>query len=546
MKTIGLFASLLFCSLLQAQTLVKDINTGAGNSTPVMLGSLSKGLVFAASTPSYGSEIWVTDGSSNGTFMLKDIRPGFSSSFNQLNTFVSGDMLYLVLMDSTTTNANNLWRTDGTAQGTIKMMTFSQSWPVPNATQNLISGVNGKCIFVYGDNNNKELWVCDGTAGGTKLLKDIKPGNALGSNPYNLVAMGNYVYFFADDGDHGYELWRTDGTEAGTTLVKDIFPGSVGCIQNIAQNTNMLAGTNKVYFSAISDITKGFELFVSDGSDSGTLMVKDLNPQPYANSALFIAGAADSFALVFYRKGNFNYLCRTNGSENGTFDLLDSSAKITTIPNFRTYVNAGEQMFFSHFTQSTGQELWSSDGTKEGTGLMLDLSPGTGSGFSNTICAHDGKAYFAGLNNLVGRELFVSSGYKGTTQLYLDLFPGLLFNNFQSLMMHQGMLYASANSNNGKGIELYKIDPNSLLGTSDISTTELSIWPNPLRAGESIRVSGLNEFAFTLYDLSGRVILEGNGIESQIQIPSDTTAGLYLLTIRSELGINNTKIQVTN
>jgi ELWxxDGT repeat protein len=544
MKTIGLLASLLFCNLVQTQTLVKDINTGVGNSSPVMLASLSRGLVFAASTPTYGAEIWVSDGTATGTMMLKDIRPGFSSSFNQINTFVSGDMLYMVLMDSTTTNANNLWRTDGTSQGTIKMMTFSQSWQVPNATLNQMSGVNGKCIFVYGDNNNKELWVCDGTAAGTRLLKDIKPGTNVGSNPYNLVAMGDFVYFFADDGVHGYELWRTDGTETGTTLVKDIFPGPVSSLQNIAQNTNMLAGTNKVYFSAISDITKGFELFVSDGSDGGTFMVKDLNPESYANSALFIAGAADSFALVFYRKDNFNYLCRTDGTEAGTYDLLDSSALITTIPNFRTYVNAGEQMFFAHSTQSTGQELWSSDGTAEGTGLLLDLSPGNVSGFGNAICAHEGKAYFAGLNNLVGRELFVSSGYKGTTHLYLDLFPGLLFNNFQYIMMHQGMLYASANRNDGKGTELYKIDPNSFLTVSDIQHTNSTIWPNPVRAGETLKLGLSDAMPYELKDLSGRTIQSGISKDTEIMLNTDISAGIYFLSLQTPQGNITKKLQV--
>lgn len=53
------------------------------------------------------------------------------------------------------------------------------------------------------------------------LVKDI---NLLpsGSSPREFVAIGNVVYFAASNGVTGRELWHSDGTAAGTVLVKDI------------------------------------------------------------------------------------------------------------------------------------------------------------------------------------------------------------------------------------------------------------------------------------------------------------------------------------
>ncbi len=66
--------------------------------------------------------------------------------------------------------------------------------------------------------------------------------------------MNGTVYFQASDGSSGYELWKSDGTSAGTVLVRDIRPGATGANPSFLTNVN---GT--LYFQA-SDGSSGIEL----------------------------------------------------------------------------------------------------------------------------------------------------------------------------------------------------------------------------------------------------------------------------------------------
>jgi len=62
---------------------------------------------------------------------------------------------------------------------------------------------------------------------GSGVFVDIAKGTG-SSSPASFAAMGNYLYFKADDGINGAELWKTDGTVTGTMMVKDLNPGTTG------------------------------------------------------------------------------------------------------------------------------------------------------------------------------------------------------------------------------------------------------------------------------------------------------------------------------
>jgi ELWxxDGT repeat protein len=116
------------------------------------------------------------------------------------------------------------------------------------------------------------------------LVEDIYPGKT-GSEPNYLVDFKGKLLFAAMHPDFGEELWRSNGTKPGTKLVKDIDPGPL--VVNEAQNTEtgssvpdkVLRIKKGIYFAAIT-AKYGEELWKSDGTKSGTKIVKDIVPGP--------------------------------------------------------------------------------------------------------------------------------------------------------------------------------------------------------------------------------------------------------------------------
>ncbi len=118
-----------------------------------------------------------------------------------------------------------------------------------------LTNVNGKLYFTAIDSiNDGELWASDGTAAGTLRVKNISLTSS--SFPINLTNVNGLLYFAADDSVNGNELYRSDGTALGTKRIASFVPGFFG--GNPKNITTM--GTN-VFLSAEDDI-HGRELFV--------------------------------------------------------------------------------------------------------------------------------------------------------------------------------------------------------------------------------------------------------------------------------------------
>jgi ELWxxDGT repeat protein len=370
-------------------TLLKDINPGSGSSYPNGFTNFDGKLIFSANDGSNGDELWISDGTVLGTTLLKDINPaqgytyygnyypGYPQGSYPRDFTAMGGSLYFAADDGSV--GDELWKTDGTAAGTTLVADINPGSttdyygdvnPKSSAPQDL-TAFNGLLFFSANDGSHgRELWESDGTASGTHLVADITPGRA-GSYPVSLTIVGSKLFFEANDGVHGTELWESDGTAAGTVMVKDINPGSTGSTSGSAATLIDLDGS--LLFTA-DDGTHGMELWRSDGTSKGTVMVKDINP---GNAGSLSASYPSTFAI------------------------------------------AGGLLFFAADDGTHGRELWESDGTASGTRLVADINPGGGNAFpasGQVITDVDGSLYLAANDGVHGIEPWVipASQFVGT------------------------------------------------------------------------------------------------------------------------------------
>ena len=205
--------------------LVKDIRPGAGGSDLYDLTEVEGVLYFSAEDGVHGREPWKSDGTAEGTALLKDIRPGSASPFPSAYSYWPrpaclygiGDTLYLAADDGV--HGSEPWKSDGTAEGTVLLRDVMPG-PLgsgvdleyaPNTLGRLTAfvpvGPRGGVAFAASNGvKGLEPWVTDGTTAGTRQLADVAPG-AMSASPSLLTVSGPRLFFVADEGVHGRELW---------------------------------------------------------------------------------------------------------------------------------------------------------------------------------------------------------------------------------------------------------------------------------------------------------------------------------------------------
>jgi ELWxxDGT repeat protein len=376
--------------------MVKDINA-SGSSSPAYFANLAGTLFFAANDNVHGNEIWMSNGTDSGTQLVKDINPGGASDPVYLTTV--GSDVFFIADDGV--HSYELWKSNGTLSGTklVKEITPGSDHPWPYIFQKGLTNLNGTLLFAsYGGSSiyDWDLWVSDGTITGTVMVKDFY-GSELG----NLTVMGNALYFTIYNGDNGTELWKTDGTNAGTVLVKDINPAYAAG----SDPANLIAINNTLFFSA-NDGTNGSELWKSDGTTAGTVMIKDLNP----SGGSFDSGCgnppcvANVAGTLFFAANDGVYgneLWKSDGTPEGTVLVNDLRPGVGN-GNPGLFTMAKDKLFFV-MPNDIGNGLWVSNGTSDGTLMLKNY---TGSAPARLTVAGDWLFFAADDQSGIGKELW--------------------------------------------------------------------------------------------------------------------------------------------
>lgn len=298
--------------------------------------------------------------------------------------------------------------------------------------------LGGYAYFVAGRlGENSSVWKSDGTPAGTTKVFD-------GAIKSSIASFNGAIYFFSIDGlwkydgaaatrvtnvssadeltiaagrlfftqfqqATGSELWTSDGTSAGTVIVKDLFPG-----QASAAPTGLTAAGAKLFFWARSDDSSP-TLWSSDGTDSGTVQVLNI-PGMALNRVVAAAGKA---FLLGQDASGASALIASDGTPAGTSVLRTWFGP----SNPDALVSAGDLVFFPA-DGDEGRELWKSDGTVAGTRLAADLLPGATSSGPNHLVVSNGYVFLSATS---------ASGFPAVTKVSIATGESILVNAPQTL-----------------------------------------------------------------------------------------------------------------
>jgi ELWxxDGT repeat protein len=383
-------------------------------------------LVFGSRASDGGDLTWITDGTDAGTLRLAAIPRGqHPARVNTLERLGNRTAVFVntrAAFDCET----ELWFTDGTAAGTVRLLTFDQPQCDQPTRFLRVAEADGALWFTARhDGEPAQLWRTDGTPAGTRPVTSVT-GDVFVDQP--IVADGDAVLFAVFEELLGREPWIADA--AGARLLADICPGRCSSSPSFGWNPGAL------YFSADNGLN-GIELWRREGD--AAVLVEDACPGECDSLPLPLGVAGgQAFFIAGEPLGTpGRELWATTVGGNGAERLTDFATD-NPFPfhsGFRFSAAAvADRLLFTADDGEHGIEVWRSDGSSAGTALGADVEPRreSGAGSDPILLTPDaGRVLFFAREPDVGYQPWVSDGTpSGTQRVGIVIDPSLEPSSF--------------------------------------------------------------------------------------------------------------------
>lgn len=379
-------------------------------------------------------ELWRSDGTSTGTLrLMEDLYRYQDHPLVAVN-----DLVYLV--DQTGARGLTLWRTNGTPDGTVPLFAAADTQPFTDPKQ--LTSLGGRLYFIANDLTDGEarLWMSDGTTAGTEIVSG-SPGALT-----KIASVQEQLFFTVGVDDTPRELWRYDGETTTTTLVASFVPAS-----NDASFELLMSLNDHLMFTI--DNGDGDVLWQSDGTEAGTQMIIDVYAD-HTRDYLVPVALTDSylyFKAYEYRESAGEIgLWRTDGTSTGTSLIgtyfgVDANGPVWYEDKSpQHFAVDGETLYFI----TDEEALWQSDGTVAGT---LQISTPR---VEQLGLGADGL-YLSLFDETIGYELGYTDGTAAGTRLVKDVDPNHSSPEVDQVVSANGRIYLVQSSIDNTHEELW-------------------------------------------------------------------------------------------
>lgn len=340
--------------------LVKDLEPGPENGldpVSIDLRYMNGALYFIVNEREGWSSFYTSDGTQTGTVLLRRFPPQTLTSFPNppMALTPAGDYVFFI---ASTGAADELWRTDGTRQGTVMLFSLEQ---LGGGTFLRIITSSGNLVFLTAFTEaGSPLLRSDGTPAGTFSL-------GMFSSPNGLVDIGGTLFFFTIE-NRNLSLWKTGGTPDSTVHVfsfPDDYPG--GYSEQYPPKNLGVADGNLFFLTNQQDVW----LWKSDGTAEGTALLTQVYYGLYAPAINDSAEFITMNGALYY---SFNHwLWKSDGTPAGTQLVKDVCENIDFCLGISGLTPIDGKLYFTAETGNDAQELWKSDGTPGGTIMLKTL-----------------------------------------------------------------------------------------------------------------------------------------------------------------------------